>query len=424
MAESAIKQLRDANLKYKNLLKLAKERIQQQEDELTTLKGEVLQLKEQRSPTENNERGEYRTQQSLGTSAGDTDDAETIDTFGDQVASIVRVCHRIKVENSSPSSEHMTQHEIWALIEFENSYSEQVLSSESSSNPNHRYKKWKKFNTDSQLDDFIRRETGEPIILPPYGLSQEQSLQIQSKAKEDVARVTEDFRRFRVRSELDKKQKETYIRELQNTNVQTTKRRIEGFDIENELEQARTDREQLERLRIEIAEQENQWKESYDMLLAENNVLKSSGSEALLASQWRQRYETCLAEKEALVKRVKEKDEINDELRHNQEADYGTYEMKYRDLKESFRLYRKKAKEIFEAQQHGDAMPSQLLSMADKSTEGSKLSYLRNLMVNYLSSDEVVRSHMEVAIGTVLQFTPEEVAKIEKSKADMNENWF
>ena len=29
-------------------------------------------------------------------------------------------------------------------------------------------------------------------------------------------------------------------------------------------------------------------------------------------------------------------------------ADAGKYEMKYRDLKESFRLYRKKAKEIFE----------------------------------------------------------------------------
>jgi hypothetical protein len=33
--------------------------------------------------------------------------------------------------------------------------------------------------------------------------------------------------------------------------------------------------------------------------------------------------------------------------------DAGKYEMKYRDLKESFRLYRKKAKEIFEAQQRG-----------------------------------------------------------------------
>ena len=36
--------LRDANLKYKNLLKLAKERIQQQEDDLKKLKSEFSVL--------------------------------------------------------------------------------------------------------------------------------------------------------------------------------------------------------------------------------------------------------------------------------------------------------------------------------------------------------------------------------------------
>jgi hypothetical protein len=36
--------MRDANLKYKNLLVLAKERIQQQEDELKQLRGEIVLL--------------------------------------------------------------------------------------------------------------------------------------------------------------------------------------------------------------------------------------------------------------------------------------------------------------------------------------------------------------------------------------------
>jgi hypothetical protein len=36
--------MRDANLKYKNLLMLAKERIQQQEDELKQLRGEIVLL--------------------------------------------------------------------------------------------------------------------------------------------------------------------------------------------------------------------------------------------------------------------------------------------------------------------------------------------------------------------------------------------
>ena len=89
--------------------------------------------------------------------------------------------------------------------------------------------------------------------------------------------------------------------------------------------------------------------------MAENTALKSSGSEALLAAQWRQRYEGLLKEKDELSERlqlqVEKADVIADQRR---KVDAGKYEMKYRDLKESFRLYRKKAKEIFEAQQRGD----------------------------------------------------------------------
>lgn len=60
--------------------------------------------------------------------------------------------------------------------------------------------------------------------------------------------------------------------------------------------------------------------------------------------------------------------------------------------------------------------------MSEKSSEESKLSYLKNLMVNYFTSDLAVREHMEGAIGTVLQFTPEDVEKIEQKKRE-NDYW-
>lgn len=89
--------------------------------------------------------------------------------------------------------------------------------------------------------------------------------------------------------------------------------------------------------------------------MAENQSLKTSGSEALLAAQWRQRYETCLSEKEDLEARLAmEVEKADASAEQRRKVDAGKYEMKYRDLKESFRLYRKKAKEIFEAQQRGD----------------------------------------------------------------------
>lgn len=40
--EAQVKKLKDANSKYKDLLKMAKERIQSQEDELAKLKGEFF----------------------------------------------------------------------------------------------------------------------------------------------------------------------------------------------------------------------------------------------------------------------------------------------------------------------------------------------------------------------------------------------
>ena len=78
-----------------------------------------------------------------------------------------------------------------------------------------------------------------------------------------------------------------------------------SFYQEKELEQARTEHSRLERMKAEMARQEVQWKEAYDVLFAENESLKSSGSEALLASQWRQRFEACLREKEECENKLK-----------------------------------------------------------------------------------------------------------------------
>ena len=165
------------------------------------------------------------------------------------------------------------------------------------------------------------------------------------------------------------------------------------------------------------------------MLLAENNALKSKGSEALLASQWAERYETCSKEKADLE--IK----LNSATSRAEESEAAKFEAKYKDLKESFRLYRKKAKEIFEAQERGaivspatvnssSASPfSSANAYGDESFREAKLSYLKNLMVNYFTTEQKLREHMEGAIATVLKFSPDEVERIEKKKAE-NESWF
>ncbi|CAB9523809.1 expressed unknown protein [Seminavis robusta] len=361
-----LNKMRDANGKYKNLLKMAKERIQQQEEELEQLKREVEAAKE-------NPLGGVDTASSSGTPAITMDDGD-LGGDAESSASIVCVLQRVKAQQARNGGE-----EIWALVEFEEVMPDNLVA-EAATMPPNRYRKWKRFEAETELEDFIRRDTGEPLTLPPYSLAPEQSARIQEEAKKEVSQVMEEFRRFRVRSELSRKQQDAHIKELQSNHVQTAQRRIEGQDLDQQLEQARSERGELNKLKAEMAENEANWKEAYDVLLAENNALKSSGSEALLAAQWRQRYETCLEEKETAKAQLQTAlHKQTQELEERGKADAGKYEMKYRDLKESFRLYRKKAKEIFESQQNGD-VSAQLKTLTDRGSEESKLNYLKNLM--------------------------------------------
>jgi hypothetical protein len=135
----------------------------------------------------------------------------------ENASNISRVCQRIQEEGDGVTT-------TWALMAFE-------LDNPDTPDPPKRYTKWKRFASESELQDYIRRDTGEPLVLPPVSLSPEQSRSIQEAAKQNVSQVTEEFRRFRVRSEVQRKQTDAHIRDLQNTNVASAKRRIEGEDL-------------------------------------------------------------------------------------------------------------------------------------------------------------------------------------------------
>lgn len=158
---------------------------------------------------------------------------------GESSASIVSVCQRVKAwtqqqiaaTNGGNDTNNTTNlDEIWALIEFEEDNNDMPETAA----PPRRYRKWKRFDTEAELSDFIRRDTGEPLTLPPYSLAPDQSSKIQAKAKQEVSQVTEEFRRFRVRAELARKQADAHIKELQSTHVQSAQRRIEGQDLVSE----------------------------------------------------------------------------------------------------------------------------------------------------------------------------------------------
>jgi hypothetical protein len=335
-----LKRLTEANAKYKSLLKLAKDRIEKQEQESDDLKQDKATLEERLIYSDEKESSRQNT------ASDETSADDKFNENGESNTSLLRVCQRVKqrvyadgTNNNRSSVEHgeLMVDEIWALMEVQVVPNEDGAMQLNSNYVTRQYREWMRFDTESQLEDYIRRDTGEPLTLPSYSLSPEQSALIQAEAENQVSKVTEEFRRFRVRSELARKQADAQVRELQSINAQhAAKQIVNGADSSKlDLEQARSASNQMERLKLEMAAQEAHWRESYDALLTENNALKSAGSEALLAAQWRQRYENCLKEKENLEVRLKaaslartegdEKDENEDK-----------YEAKYRDLKGEF----------------------------------------------------------------------------------------
>ena len=156
------------------------------------------------------------------------DDGDVVGESAEHSCNILRVCHRIKDQlEAHESNSKGGNEEIWALIEFEIFNPDQP---EPMMVPPKRVKKWKRFDAESDLSDFIRRDTGEPLSLPPYSLSVQQSQRIQDDAKQSISQITEEFRRYRVKAEMARKQADAHIRELQSRKLENTKRRIEGHD--------------------------------------------------------------------------------------------------------------------------------------------------------------------------------------------------
>lgn len=322
-----LKKLTDANAKYKHLLKLAKERIQKQEEETVAWKTEKSRLEESveelKKRSTNTASSNHRHPQQQQLQPPDT------------VTNILRIARRIRhtplPQNNNNNTTVSSAEQIWALMEVEDV-------SDEAPHTNRRYQEWLCFSTEADLLDHVRRDTGEPLVPPPYSLSPEQAAAVQQQAEQTVANMTEEFRRFRVKAELAKEQAAVQLRECKA--AASTTQHLSAVTTTTPTA-ADAARQQVQRLQAEMATQEAQWKEAYDRLVAENEALQSKGSEAMLAAQWRQRYETCTTEKQVLEERLQQVDGdggMGNNGTATTVSDAEKYEQKYRDLKGTCRI--------------------------------------------------------------------------------------
>ncbi|CAN0056017.1 unnamed protein product, partial [Discosporangium mesarthrocarpum] len=177
----------------------------------------------------------------------------------------------------------------WLLVEYDDEYGTQG---------------WTGVSGDKELQDFANRGAGEPLKIPPVSLSPEESATVLEDARKQVASIREEYRRYRVKAELARKQNDAKVRQASADSIAEKQRRIAGEDLEAQAGKTRALEEEVQRLQAELAEQDETWRHAYEKQVKETEKLKGAGGEAVLAAQWRQRYEKLSIEKADAVAKL------------------------------------------------------------------------------------------------------------------------
>jgi len=322
---------------------------------------------------------------------------------------------------------------IWVLFEFDDDIVE-----------------WRRFSDEVAINDYVRRDTGEPIVLPSASLAPHEAAALIERSEKSVAKITDEFKRFRVRSEIMRKQKDAEAKQASSISLQTQRRQIQsgsttdGHGADENEKRANKAEAQVDTLLEEMAEKEEKWQRIVGELKREKEKMLSEGSEAPIATQWRQRFEQCQKEKNDLLSKLKHMEaqaQINggnggsfppspSSSDHNSSSSSSDMPRRFAELRDEYKLYRKRAmeaiaeKEMTIASLKGSPMTPGVLGRSGSIPEDPKLQYLKNLMLKYLSTDEFeAKEHMERAITTVLLFTEAERSFVAERRADASASW-
>ena len=183
---------------------------------------------------------------------------------------------------------------------------------------------WLSFPNEEDLDDFIRRNPGSSLAKPQKCLTPLESAQLEAEAKLKVDRVVEEFRRYKVKAEIARKQ---------SSEDRLRSPILAERQVELQSDSADKYREENQRLAAQLASIESKWKLAYEKVVRDNELMRHGGSEAMLAAQWRDRYEQV----------TKEKYDLQERLRIYERGPQGDFNGKsleeaYNDLKDDHRV--------------------------------------------------------------------------------------
>lgn len=290
---------------------------------------------------------------------------------------------------------------------------------------------WQCFNSEQDLVDFVSRIPGAPLTIPPRSLSSAESLQIENEAKSIVDKVVEDFRRYKVKMEIALKQKDVDVKKA--SNIRSTE--ITSNNSDNSEEYI----DELQRLKAQLAAQEVKWKTAYEKVTKENELLRSRGSDTMVATQWRERYESCIKDRDELTEKLRiftsssssnssSSDKLSAPSPNGNVDENKSLAQSYIELRDEYKEFRRKVLAIEKQRsQEGTKKSDNSVTTYDNTSTNtmklgmgeSKIQYIRQMVFQYLSCrDSVVKPHIESALIAIFRFNSDEKNAIESRQKE------
>ncbi|TMW69323.1 hypothetical protein Poli38472_001479 [Pythium oligandrum] len=401
-----IQEMEETETKLKRLLAMAKRSIDNSKQELADKDAEIEQLRAE-----------------LATKAHASHTWETNETTRDPR----RILSKVAQGNT-----------LWCLVEYASDDSDDTSDFA-----------WHRFQSEEQIKAYANRANGEPLALPSLSLTPFEVERMKKDLKEEIDRVQEEFRRYRVRAEITRKQKDAEIRKMSANAVARQAEQISETDLSGELQSARAQIRRLSKQQAETEEREAEWRRKFEKLMKDYEKLSGTMGETVLATEWRERYEQAVREREDTERKM-------EELRSALASTNMNVDLQ--SLRQEFAQYRRRAmnavdqkdRELHEIQsqyyENGSANSSRTGSLKDfggppRSSNGNgprplrRMSsnnslgglevpnvtttneYLKNIVYKYMTTEQdEAKEHMEKAIATVLNFTPAESQAVQEKR--------
>ena len=294
--------------------------------------------------------------------------------------------------------------------------------------------------------------------LPPACISVEESEKLRLEAEamhRDLQKVTENFRRFRVRSEIVRKQKEAELARITDNNLKYKQHNIVGQDVQEELKLAQMKVEKLtqDHAASEVARErlEDELKKLQQDMRKRESEIRRQKSESFYAdrdtstgyngSAATEREGSALKLTDQLAKLKREYDNYRTRvlgLLQNKDDEIAKLKAKSDGADSAAENIvtpgPKQSTGAGRGQTSPQSAPASKLDRRNTASSMSKIlvkkkrsvdtAYLKNIILKYMAADgePETREHMEAAIATVLEFTPEDVQFIHRKRTASSPN--